>query len=64
VKTLLNTPEAAEFLGISASTMAQWRMLNKGPSFVKLGTRVMYRQIDLEAWLEANLVHGEGCDNG
>jgi hypothetical protein len=34
-------------------TLAQWRMTGAGPTFVRLGRRVHYRAVDINAWLES-----------
>ena len=48
----LRAPEAAGYLGLSASTLAKMRMRGDGPLYSKLGTRiVVYDRDDLEAWL-------------
>jgi hypothetical protein len=36
--------------------LAQWRHRNIGPVFYKLGKKVVYRGVDLNAWAEANRV--------
>ena len=36
--------------------LAQWRHRNIGPIFYKLGKKVVYRGVDLNAWAEANRV--------
>lgn len=56
--TLLTTKDAARHIGLSASTLAQWRIAGKGPTFAKLGARVVYRSEDLDRWVEDNLVTG------
>ncbi len=51
--------EAAQYLGLSESTLAKLRMRasrNDGPRFVKLGRSVIYRRSDLHHWLEKNTV--------
>jgi hypothetical protein len=30
--------------------LAQWRHRNKGPAYYKLGRKVIYRGVDLNAW--------------
>src|SRR3712207_4835936 len=52
---LLNARCAAAFLDLSPGTLAKWRVIGKGPSFVKLGSRVAYRTNDLEDWLRARV---------
>lgn len=53
---MLNRNEAAERLGLSARTLAEWACIRKGPPFLKLGGRVRYRVEDLDAWLETCVV--------
>lgn len=53
-ETLLNSSLAADWLGLSASTLAKLRLTGKGPAYLKLGRRVVYRTDDLEAWIEAH----------
>ncbi|WP_408053264.1 helix-turn-helix transcriptional regulator [Streptomyces sp. CMC78] len=43
--------EAAEYMGLSVSTLANWRCRNEGPPFVKAGRAVRYRLADLDRWL-------------
>jgi predicted DNA-binding transcriptional regulator AlpA len=52
---MLNTREAAEFLGLSASTLNKMRITGAGPAYITLGLRrVVYHPADLKAWLDAN----------
>jgi predicted DNA-binding transcriptional regulator AlpA len=51
---MLNAPEAASYCGSSASTFAKLRLYGGGPRFVKLGRRVVYDPVDLNAWLAAH----------
>lgn len=41
---------------ISERTLEQWRWQGKGPRFLKIGARVVYRLADVEAY-EAARVH-------
>jgi excisionase family DNA binding protein len=57
-KPLLTPDEAAEWLSVSAETLAQWRSQRRGPPYVKLeGRLVRYRIVELEAYLEERLVN-------
>lgn len=40
---------------ISPRTLEQWRWLGKGPRFLKIGARVLYREQDIEAYEAAQL---------
>ncbi|MGO2312778.1 MAG: helix-turn-helix transcriptional regulator [Brachybacterium tyrofermentans] len=55
----VSSTEAANYLGLSPKTLANWRAQGDGPPYVRHGSRggrVSYRLIDLDAYLEANLV--------
>ncbi len=50
--TKLRPPQAADYLGLSASTLAKMRLRGDGPVYSKLGPRlVCYEQSDLDAWV-------------
>lgn len=54
---LLDENEAGEYLNVPARTLGQWRYLNKGPAFIRVGPRhVRYRRSDLDAYLDAHRV--------
>lgn len=46
----LRTPEAARFLGISIRTLEKHRTYGTGPTYRKIGGRVVYAVEDLQAW--------------
>ena len=51
---LLKAHEAAKYLRVSASCLAQWRMLRKGPPVCRISGRVLrYRKSDLDQWVES-----------
>lgn len=46
------TPEeASELLRRPTSTLAYWRHRGEGPPYAKIGRRVLYRRVDVMAWL-------------
>ena len=53
---LLNTDEAADYLGVSTSTLEHWRLAATGPDFVRLGHQVRYRDVDLEDYIDQQVV--------
>jgi predicted DNA-binding transcriptional regulator AlpA len=48
--------DAARIVGLSESTLAKMRLNGNGPTYCKLGRRVVYRLADLEQWLESRTV--------
>ena len=48
--THLNQIELAARLKISPRTLERWRWKGQGPSFLKIGGRVIYRLDDVEAY--------------
>lgn len=47
--------ELASYWGVSINTLRKWRWEGKGPRFVKLGRKVVYRRLDVEAFADAGL---------
>ena len=48
----MRTKEAAAFLQVEPATLEQWRWNGRGPVFCRMGRICVYRQADLEAFLE------------
>ena len=46
---LLTTRQAAERLQLSPATLANWRLLGKGPRFYRVASRIRYREADIFA---------------
>lgn len=46
----LNQNELANRWSISHRSLERWRWEGKGPRFLKIGGRVVYRLEDVEAW--------------
>lgn len=58
---LLNTSQAAQYLGVTVSTLEVWRCTKRYPiPFVKVGRLVKYRQSALDAFLESRTIGAEG----
>ncbi len=49
---LLTLAEAAARLRTPVATLRYWRHLGTGPDSFRLGRRVMYRQQDIERWVD------------
>jgi len=52
---LLTQHEAAERLRLSERTLERLRVSGGGPSFVKFGRRVLYREADLAEWIASRV---------
>lgn len=60
----IRTPEAAQYLSISESSLTKMRMTRDGPPFVRVGVRsVAYRRADLDEWLQARVHNKEASDS-
>ena len=62
----LDTVHAAEYLGLSPSTLARMRVTGEGPRYSKAGRRVIYDIRDLDKWVERRKRRftGESRDGG
>jgi len=49
---VLRTPEAARYLGLSGRTLEKHRTYGTGPTYRKIGGRVVYALDDLKAWAD------------
>ncbi|ATU73242.1 helix-turn-helix transcriptional regulator [Komagataeibacter rhaeticus] len=48
----LRTPDAARFLGISIRMLEKHRTYGTGPTYRKIGGRIVYALPDLQGWVE------------
>ena len=55
---MLSTSETAARLGVRPQTLRKWRLLGKGPEYVRLGAspqaRVSYSLEAVQEWLDAH----------
>lgn len=49
---LLTTQEVAEITRLAPETLRYWRWKGLGPKSFRLGSRVVYRETDVIAWIE------------
>jgi hypothetical protein len=47
----LNQKQAAEYLGIPERSLSSSRVRGGGPPYYKIGQRVVYDSVELDAWL-------------
>lgn len=52
----LSSGEVAEMLGVTQRTVENWRGSGKGPAYARIGSNIRYREEDVLAWVEANMV--------
>jgi hypothetical protein len=62
---LLTQAEVAERIRRPLKTMRYWRYVGKGPQGANIAGRILYRESDVEAWLEQQfaLAEGSGSDS-
>ncbi len=51
---VLNTPDAARYVGMSAAWLKWKRGVGGGPAYCRIGSRILYRVADLDAYLLAH----------
>lgn len=54
-ETFLTQDDVAAMWNISTNTLRKWRWEGKGPKFVKLGARVVYRESDVLEYASSNI---------
>ena len=55
----LTERQLAERLNVSMAMVQRWRVLRKGPPYVKIGKLVRYEWVQVERWLAAQPSGGE-----
>jgi predicted DNA-binding transcriptional regulator AlpA len=50
--SFLNERQVAAALGMSIASVRRWRLLRRGPQFIKLGRAVRYDRRKLEEWVD------------
>jgi excisionase family DNA binding protein len=52
---LLTVEDLADYLGVSITTLYQWRYRQQGPTGFRVGRHVRYRWADVQEWIEDQL---------
>ena len=60
---LLNTAQAADYLGLSISFLNKARLTGSGPTYRKIGRNVRYEPTELDGWLTSKRRRST-CDAG
>jgi predicted DNA-binding transcriptional regulator AlpA len=58
---LLTETEVSKQLRVGLAALRKWRVMRRGPRFVKIGSLVRYRPGDVEDWLTSLPVGGGTC---
>lgn len=58
LENLLNEYDVARVCGLSVASVRRWRLLKRGPKYLKIGAAVRYRREDVSAWLESRPTGG------
>jgi predicted DNA-binding transcriptional regulator AlpA len=53
IEKLLNEHDVARITVLSVASVRRWRLLRRGPKYIKIGAAVRYRPEDLATWLES-----------
>jgi excisionase family DNA binding protein len=51
IDRLLTVDEVADLLRCSKSSLDKWRLIGRGPRFVRVGARVRYRPADVASYV-------------
>ena len=52
MQTFLTEKDVAKQISVSLASLRRWRLVQRGPRFIKVGALVRYRPEDLEQWME------------
>jgi hypothetical protein len=55
----LNQEQLARRWSLSPRSLERWRWQRKGPPYIRVGGRIVYRLSDVECYEAAHLHHGE-----
>jgi len=51
---------AAKRLNLAEQTLSNWRYLRKGPPYIRIGGKIVYREADLVVFENRNRIDPEG----
>ncbi len=54
ISKVLTTRQVSEMYQIPETTLSKWRSRKIGPRFIKAGRKVLYKQTEIEKFLEDN----------
>jgi len=56
--SLMTEQEVSKRLNVSVASLRRWRLVQRGPLFLKIGSLVRYSPEQLEAWLASRPTGG------
>ena len=62
LEPLLTEYDIARLTGLSVASVRRWRLLKRGPKYIKIGSAVRYPPEDVSAWLRSRPTGGEAMD--
>ena len=58
----IDTAGAADYSGLAISTLEKMRVSGDGPTYIKVGRRVLYFPEDIENWLKSHRRAHTSCE--
>ncbi len=52
MQDFMTEQQVAQKISVSLATLRRWRLIQRGPRFIKVGALVRYRPEDLAEWLD------------
>jgi len=52
---LLTVQDLAEYLGVPATTLYQWRYRQEGPRGFRVGRHIRYKRTDVAEWIDRQI---------
>lgn len=53
---LLKTDQVAEHLNVKPITLRKWRLIGRGPKFIRCGSSIRYHPEQIAQWIERSTV--------
>ena len=51
VRRLMTPKQLADVLDVEVNTLANWRVLGRGPAFIRMGTTIRYDERDVQLFI-------------
>lgn len=57
----MDSQATADYLHRPEGTLRSWRYQGEGPPYIRVGSKILYRRGDVDAWLDGNRVVPQGA---